>query len=92
LPVAVYVHLGKGLTQRSDLVLRNTRCDETQGRTLQLHCVHVVLHVDEDIFVDFYVFKFFVALLLNPRVLVGLLCCQPHVSLALEQLGYQVLC
>lgn len=53
--------------------------------------VHVVLHVDEYVFVYLDIFKFFIALLLDPRVLVRLLSRQPHVRLPLQELRNEVL-
>lgn len=80
--VTVLVHLGEGRTQRLDLVFGDARGDETQRRPLQLHRLHVRLHVREHVHRDRDMVELFVALLLQPWVIVRLLCSETHVSLA----------
>jgi hypothetical protein len=92
LSITIHVHLRKRVAQVLNLVFGNARRDETQSCAFQLHGIHVVLHVNEDVLVDLYVFKLFVALLLDPRMLVRLLGSESHVCLPIKQLGYQILC
>lgn len=83
--VAVLVHLRKCLTQRLDLIFRDTRSDEAESGPLELNRVHVGLHVGEDVLRDLHILELLISLRLEPRVVVGLLSCQSHVGLAVKQ-------
>jgi hypothetical protein len=71
LSISVEIDLGEDLSQQNNLVLRNPGSDQAQRCSLQLHRVHVVLHVCEDIGVHLDVRKFLVLLLLDPWVIIS---------------------
>lgn len=57
-----------------------------------MHRVHVGLHISKYICTNLYILEFFVALLLNPGMLVGFFSSEAHVSLSVQQLGNKVFC
>jgi len=91
LAITVVVHLRESLAQLLDLILGNTRGDQTQSRSLELDLVHISLHVGEDVAADLHICELSLALLGEPRVIVGLLRGQALISLPIEQLRDQIL-
>jgi hypothetical protein len=73
LAVSVNVHFAECVSKVLDLVLGDAGGDKAEGGTLEVDGIHVVLHVDEYVFVYFDIFKFFIALLLDPWVLISFL-------------------
>ncbi len=84
LAVTINIYLRENLPKKYDLVFWNPTGDQTQSSSLELHGIHVILHIVIDIFAHLDLTIFFLLLLLDPRMVVCLFSSKSHISLPIE--------
>ena len=90
LSISILVHLAEGLSQGSDLILRDTGRNKAECGSLELESVHVLSHVGEDLLGDLHILELLLLLAADPWMVIGLLGGQSLISLSVEETADQV--